>query len=211
MGTYLYIKTRDRRDRAANQANSLWLEEYPVEKAEGKFRENFYGDEQGPTLHFYTRKDFRVDSLWWKNSGRTELGFVPGMSDRAAMRQYRKVFPEWSTIGRTEIKLDGGHYCVHKLMRVKAFLDKYSGLFEIDGDDDLVRFIGYRQVITTSAYCGRCNMEAQKLGITLPVNAGQNGKMCHSGFTDATGKDVTEICDRLVSYSFSSEFYESLQ
>lgn len=208
MGTCLTIRTKGI---TATKANSLWRKEFPIENLEAEMKENFYGDKQGYTLHFYTGKDLLLDAKWMRDAEkRVDLGFKPDLTDNQAKALYSKMFNSWSIIGHCEIKLSGEHYCTHKLQRVKQFLDKYPDLFTVDGYDDLSRYIEYRQVITTSAYCGRCIMEARKLGIALPVNANQGNKSTQNGFIDADGKDVTDICNSLVSYSFSSKFWDSL-
>jgi hypothetical protein len=199
MGTYLTVYTKIESDRAAKQANNLWIREYPEEEEEKDYKENFYGLSQGYTLRFATQKDVELDAIYFRDDGRADLGFKPDMTVAEAVKQYQKVFGSYARVGRCQIKLSGEHYCGHKLIRVQRFLEKYGSMFDIEGFEDLEEYVNDPTGWISSAYCKACKEEAEKFGVYLPVNANQGSKS-NRGFIDSRGRDVTEICKNATSF-----------
>ena len=155
--------------------------------------QNFYPYPQGPTVHFYTKNDLLNDARYLRDvDKRVDLGFEPSISDQEAMKLLQEIFPGWGDIGHCDMKLSGGGYCIHKLERVRKFINRYKEFLTVGGYEDLLEHIGYstEDVFFLSCnYCGHCVLKAQSHGILLPVN---------KNMVDATGKNVNGLYEELL-------------
>lgn len=194
MGIYLDIKAKKATDKEAKRLNKTW-QAFSNEDEEKNYRENFYGDKNGYTLHFITDENNRKKGVYFrdkqglavghrnalgeKEACRTDLGFRPDMTDDEAKKQYMKAFSGtgWSQLASCQIKLSGGHYCYHSLRKVIKFLEKNKKSLTWS-DEGEPRGKNLRQYadpkrwgikIISSRYCKKCKEQADNNGILIPL------------------------------------------
>ena len=199
MGTYLSIQLKNTKPECVNFFNGQVRDTFR-KVVNPKSLQNFYGEPMRYVLRFNTNSD---NIKWAKDLVKSDkyghLGITKDTSTREAKKILIKTFPQWTEIGNAEIKISGGHYCYHILIAVRDFIDKWHKEFVVDGYDDLLDYIKYKEQVITSSYCRECEYIAKELNIALPLHSGDGCKNVTLGslLGDGTGTDYDRALQKL--------------
>lgn len=178
MGTYLELQLWNTTNQRVKTFNEIW-KTFAADLLLEKEKENYYNQEMGSIIHFYTSEDLTDWAIYElrKDTAREVEEFPNKKIKKPApnlikikRKELRAQYPYRTKYGSAQIKLSGSHYCYHLLDRVLAFIRKYPLDIRAMTISTLIEYIEYREIITTSAYCSICKRIAKELDITLPVD-----------------------------------------
>ena len=174
MGTYLEIRSPGLTDTALNELNQDWLYRtkdilLPTNSP------NNGSSSMEDMIHLLTRKDIKDWAIALRNAPDKlkRMGLSSISTTKQIIIKLKDIYPTMTVLGSCDIKLSGSHYCYHILARVKSFIDLHKNVFKINEYEDLVEYIRYYEMVTTTNYCSVCKSLAKQEGVPLPLPKGK--------------------------------------